>query len=190
MSDGPHKSLPMKRPWKAVAKVADTEATSMLEIVPRMLNALSKDWREEVTSALQTALRDIFDRADQRLMFPEQRRSELDRLSREAAGLPLARVLIECADQALTAGQHGEPGLEDAARRALELHVTRGLRQVEEHYLRESTAPRAGRVRDNLEQAAAACDLTSWARRLTRIEDGPTTVRLPKSDGLDDGAPL
>lgn len=180
----------MRRRWKAVAEVADTEATSLSEIVPRMLNALSQDWREEITAGLQAALRDIFARADQLLMFPEQRRSELDRLSRDTAGQPLARVLIECVDQSLTGGQYGEEGLENAARRALELHVTRGVRQVEEHYLRESTAPRAGRVRDNLGQAAASCDLTSWARRLTRIDEGPTTVRLPKSDGLDDGAPL
>jgi len=180
----------MRKPWKAVAEVADTAASSLSEVVPRMLNALSKDWREEISPRLLSALRDMFARAEQVMMFPEDRCAELDRLSRAAVGLPLARVFIECADRVLAGGQYGEAGMEAAARSALELHVTRGVRQVEEHYLRESSAPRAGRVRDKLEQAASGCDLTGWARRLTRIDQGPTTVRPPKNDGLDDGAPL
>lgn len=190
MSDGPHKSLPMRKPWKGVAEVADSDASTMPEVLPRLLNALSADWREEINAGLIANLRNIFDGADQLAMFPEQRRAQLEGLAREATGRPLAQILIECADRALAAGLYGVAALEDTAQRALELRVRRGIRQVEEHYLRKSNEPRAARVRDKLEAAAAACDLGSWGRRLTGIEHGATTVRAIKQDGLDDGAPL
>lgn len=180
----------MRKPWKAVAEVADSQASTLPEVTPRLLNALSSDWREEVPASLVTSLREIFDGADQLAMFPEHRRADLHRLSGEATGRPLAQALIECADRTLTAGLYGAAGLEAAAQRALDLRVRRGIRQVEEHYLRESNAPRATHVRENLEQAASACDLGTWARRLSGLEQGPTTIRPTKMDGVDDGAPL
>lgn len=180
----------MRKPWKGVAEVADSPTSSASELAPRMLNALSGDWREEVSGRLLSELRSILDGADQIAMFPEQRRAQLDRLSREANGRPLAQTLIECADRALAAGLFGPAAMDDAARRALDLRVHRGIRQVEEHYLRKSTAPRASQVRNRLEEAATACDLGSIARRLGGLEQGPTTIRHSKMDGLDDGAPL
>ena len=146
MSDGPHKSLPMRRRWKGLAKVADTATATPSETVPRLLNALSGDWREEVNPGLVAALRTVCDAADQITMFSDQRHPELDRLAREAVGRPLALALIECAERAMAAGLYGPAALEDAARRALDLRVRRGFRQMEEHYLRESNERRADRL--------------------------------------------
>ncbi|WP_291167571.1 hypothetical protein [Hyphomicrobium sp.] len=155
-----------------------------------MLNALSGDWREEVSPGLISALRGVCDTADQIPMFSDQRHPELDRLARESVGRPLALSLIECADRAMVAGLHGPAALEDAARRALDLRVCRGFRQMEEHYLRESNERRAYQLRQNLDAAASASDLGAWARRLTGIETGSRTAPQQKMDGIDDGAPL
>ena len=86
MSDGPHKSLPMRKPWKGVAEVADSLASPISEIIPRLLNALSADWREEVSPRLLSLLRNTLNAADQLPIFPEQRRAELQRLAGEGDG--------------------------------------------------------------------------------------------------------
>jgi hypothetical protein len=180
----------MRRRWKGLAEVADSATSTLGEAVPRLLNALSGDWREEISPGLVSALRDVCDKADQISMFADRRHPELDRLAKEMSGRPLALSLIECVDRTLASGQFGPAALEDAARRTLELRIRRGFRQMEEHYLRESTQPRADRLRQQLDSTAAASDLGVWARRLTGIEKGPTTIRPPKMGGLDDGAPL
>lgn len=190
MSDGPHRSLPMRKPWRTVAELADTPAFTVEEVVPEMLNALSNDWREEVNAELQSELKALLARAGQFQLFPAQRREALDRLARTAAGMPLALALVECADRAMAAGHAGDQAFAETVRSALALRVTRGTRQTEEHYLRKTAAPRAINVRARFEQAASACDFATLARRLTGAETGPTTTRLVKKDGLDDGVQL
>ncbi len=180
----------MRKPWRTVAELADTPAFTVEEVVPEMLNALSNDWREEVSSEVQNELRGLLARADQFQLFPEQRREALDRLVRSAAGMPLALALVECADRAMAAGHVGDGAFADTVRSALALRVTRGTRQTEEHYLRKTEAPRANNVRARFEQAASACDFATLARRLTGAESVPTTIRPVKKDGLDDGVQL
>jgi hypothetical protein len=180
----------MRKPWRTVAELADTPAFTVEEVVPEMLNALSNDWREEVSAELQRELKTLLGHADQFRLFPEQRRQALDRLARTAAGMPLALALVECADRVMAAGRAGEDAFTETVRSALALRVTRGTRQTEEHYLRKTAAPRANNVRARFEQAANACDFATLARRLTGAERGPTIIRAGKKDGLDDGVPL
>ncbi|MBS0251113.1 MAG: hypothetical protein JSR78_08610 [Proteobacteria bacterium] len=190
MSDGPHKSLPMRKAWKRVAEEADTEAFSPEEIVPRVVKALSDDWREEVSDDQLRALRTYLADSDQLPLFSEQRTEMRERLRHEAAGRPLGLTLIECVEKALARGLSGEAALEAAALAALSMHVTRGIRQVEEHYLREASAPRANSVRQKAESAAGICQLDALARRLIGLDGGPSPHRAEKKDGLDDGVPL
>ena len=190
MSDGPHKSLPMRKGWKKTAEEADKAAFSPADIVPRIVDALSGDWREEVTPDQLRDIRTYLKDADQLPLFSEQRTQMLEDLRRSSAGRPLGLTLIECVEKAASRGLAGEAALEAAAQAALSMHVTRGIRQVEEHYLRETRAQRAHDVRHKMEDAASRCQLDALARRLTGLAAGPAPHRAEKKDGLDDGVPL
>ena len=48
MSDGPHRSLPMRRPWKTVAECADNAAFEVDEIREAIVPALEQDCRREM----------------------------------------------------------------------------------------------------------------------------------------------
>lgn len=190
MSDGPHRSLPMRKPWRSVAELADTPAFTPPEIVPHLVDALSADWREEVSASFLTSLRKFLIESAQLVLFPQQRRDELQRLRHEAVGQPLSLTLVECADRVTAKGAVGESAMELVAQKALALHVTRGIRSVEEHYLREAEAPRAHTVRQRAEEAAQSCNLDALARKLTGLDSGPAPHPSEKKDGVDDGVPL
>jgi hypothetical protein len=73
---------------------------------------------------------------------------------------------------------------------ALTDRAGRCARQVEEHYYRESTRTRAGRVRERIEQGIGAADIGGLVRRLLKSETRTVTVEPTKRKGLDDGVKL
>jgi hypothetical protein len=180
----------MRRGWKKVAEQADTPAFSVTDIVPRIVDALSEDWREEVGAEQLRSLREFLKDTGQYALFPEQRREALERMRREAAGKALGLTLVECADRAAARGLSGEEALVAAAQSTLALHVTRGVRSMEEHYLRKSTVPRAANVRQKAEGAAAGCALDALARHLTGQQGSAAPHRVAKKDGVDEGVTL
>lgn len=191
MSDGPHRSLDMRKAWKTLAQLADTPAFQLPEVTTALTTALSEDWGEEVDPALLASLRRTLAECGQASLFEgDTIRDKLQSIRREAAGRPLALTLTECAERVVTNGLVGDAALEEAARKALSLHITRGIRQVEEHYLRKVEAPRATEVRQRAEGAAQQCSLDVIARRLTNLEPGQLPHRSDKKDGVDDGVPL
>lgn len=191
MSDGPHKSLPMRKGWKKAAEEADKAAFTPDDIVPRIVDALSEDWREEVTTDQLRALKQYLRDSDQLPLFSEERTRLLEALRRDAAGRPLGLTLIQCVEKSAASGLSGDAAVEAAAQAALSMHVTKGIRQVEEHYLRETRREvRAQNLRQNAEAAAGQCQLDALARRLTGLASGPAPHRAEKKDGLDDGVPL
>ena len=52
MSDGPHRSLPMSRGWKQLARRAANKAFSPVEVCDALPAALHQDWRTEVPKRL------------------------------------------------------------------------------------------------------------------------------------------
>lgn len=190
MSDGPHRSLNMRKCWKELARLADTPAFTVEEITPQLVRALSEDWREEVSDSLLARLREVLGRAGQGSLFGNEFADDMRQLRRDAAGQPLALNLIECAERVALQGNAGESALEQAVRKALDMRVTRGLRQVEEHYLRETNAGRAGDVRGRGESAATHCETDALARSLLGERPDPSLKGPGKRDGLDDGVEL
>ena len=67
MSDGPHRSLPMRRPWKSVAECADNVAFEVDEIREVILPALENDCRREMRREFLDNLRGLC--ADQEAML-------------------------------------------------------------------------------------------------------------------------
>ena len=49
MSDGPHRSLPMRKPWKDLAMRGDKAAYSASEVAEAATNALASDFKMEVS---------------------------------------------------------------------------------------------------------------------------------------------
>lgn len=190
MSDGPHRSLPMRKQWKKLAELADTPAYGVAEITEAVIRALASDWREEVGQDLLAKLRRSLDDKGQPSLFAQQLSSDLEVLKSSAAGRPLALTLLECARHAAAAGLIGDAALEKAANRALQMGVTRGLRQTEEHYLRKTNAPRAASVRERGEMAASNCDMSVLGRQLTGLEPVQKPGKANKRSGIHEGVPL
>lgn len=70
--------------------------------------------------------------------------------------------------------------------------ATRGARQVEEHYLRESSMPRAHRVRERLNEAIGMSDaaITGLAREILNLGTGHTERQPLRREGIDEGVGL
>jgi hypothetical protein len=49
MSDGPHRSLPMRRGWKRVAERGDKRAYASEEVSEAIIVALEQDCRQEMS---------------------------------------------------------------------------------------------------------------------------------------------
>jgi hypothetical protein len=180
----------MRQGWKGFAELADTPAFQTPEVARALVDALSEDWREEVAPEVLSELRAALANSRQSAMFGGDLGSRLEDLKRAAIGKPLASTLIECAERVAAQGHWGDGALELAAQKALELRVTRGIRQVEEHYLRKTDQPRATNVRERCEQAADGTALSGLARSLTRIDPAAAPPKAAKKDGVDDGVPL
>ena len=187
MSDGPHRSLPMRRGWKRVAESADNQAFGTDEIRDAILPALEEDCRGEISPEFFGSLRRVC--ADQEtLLFKTDVAPSLEAL-RNAAGAGLARAVLNYALQQAARGNSPEDIPESALKDALMDRAARGARQVEEHYCRESTNPRANRVRERIEQAIGSADIGGVARRI--LDPGAKSeTQAPRRQGLDDGVKL
>lgn len=187
MSDGPHKSLPMRRGWKLLAEYADNRTFERDQIGEAVLPALERDCRGEVGGDFLDALcRTCDDR--QNSLFKKDTQS-LEALQ-SRAGVGLGRVVLDYAIQAAARGDTGREIAEKAMTQALEDRAARGARQVEEHYYRKSTQTRASRVRERIEQGIRTADIGGLARKLLNSDSGTAAPKPAKRQGLDDGVKL
>jgi hypothetical protein len=183
MSDGPHRSLPMRRPWKTVAECADNAAFEVEEIREFILPALENDCRREMRREFLDDLRKVC--ADQEAsLFKTNMRPVLEGL-RRTANVGMERLVL---DHAIHVAANGTSG-RGVAEKAVNDRGASGIKQVEEHYLRKSSAKRTHNVRDRMEQAVTGTDFESMARRLLdgRQKSAP---KPSKRQGLDDGVKL
>jgi hypothetical protein len=183
MSDGPHKSLPMRPGWKRLAECADNRAFAPDEVSRALIPALEQDCRQEIPTSFLDALQNTYG-----TLFNERLSEQLEAL-RPATGHGLGRCVL---DHALRRAANGETGIDASVKAvtdALVDRATRGTRQVEEHYCRESTNNRARDVRARLEEAVGSATVEGLARRLLKLDPGPPSSGI-KQQGLDDGVKL
>lgn len=188
MSDGPHRSLPMRRGWKRVAECGDNLAFAAEEIGKSIISALEQDCCEEIDQQFLEGMCGIF-RDQKQSLFKDQMRPQLETMRQNAAS-GIGRVILEHAIQVADTGGCGIEGLIEATTNALTDRAGRGARQVEEHYDRKSTKPRAQRVRARIEEGIGCASIKEFARELLKIEPRPTAPRKLKQQGLDDGVRL
>lgn len=190
MSDGPHRSLPMRQGWRDVAERGDRSAFDREQVAEAIPEALRQDWGEEQCDGLARDMRSMLGDARQGSLFgqsSEDLENAVNRLS--GSGYPMRRLLLEGVRQAIAEGFAGGEALLEGAAYALAVRCGAGIRQVEEHYLRKSTEHRAANVRSRLEDGATLSDFKAIARGLLKMGGGVDAPPI-KRGGLDDGVRL
>jgi hypothetical protein len=186
MSDGPHQSLPMRPSWRKVAERCDKRAYTAEEISQALAPALECDCCDDMTPQFLRGVRRIVEEPS---LFPNDAAQRLETL-RPQAGAGIGRSFLDNVNLLSSSDVDGVTLLQDALKAALVDRANRGARQVEEHYLRKASAPRASNVRGRLEEGIACADLHELATRVLSV-DPKSTPRGPfKQKGLDDGVSL
>lgn len=182
MSDGPHRSLPLRRHWKDFAERCAKAAYSAGEVREALPYALKR----EILEAPIKEVRSIFNNDT---LFPELRQESFDELRRACRGSAAATRLIDCAVEALSNGLTGDEATHSALKNAAEDTALACLRATEEHYQREAGPRSAGFVRTRLDDARRGLDCGAIASDLLSAASPPArrTVTLPRHNGVDDG---
>lgn len=186
MSDGPHRSLPMRRHWKNLAERAAKAAYSADEVCEALPVALQRDLRE----APLAAIRGIFS-GDQGSLFANNEIERLEAVRQASTRSAACNVVIDCAIQAVSGGLTGEAAFRATLENACEAQVRSQFRSVEEHYYREASPRSAGYVRDRLDAARQQCDFKTIASGFMSGAKPPRgPAHLPRHTGLDEGPTL
>jgi hypothetical protein len=178
----------MRRGWKRVAEYADNPAFAPEEICNAIIPALEEDCRSEIVPEFLDALNGVF-RDQESSLFKDQMGPELDTL-RGPAGCGIGRVVLEHAIHVVEHGRTGVDGLLEAIANALADRAARGGRQVEEHYCRKSSSPRAQKVRARIEKSIADAPINSLARQILKLDSRRSSPPKLRQQGLDDGVRL
>jgi|SRR5580700_3992473 hypothetical protein len=187
MSDGPYRSLPMRRACKRLAMRAQKSAFDPQEVGEAVGPALTAHWADEVRSDLVAELRKLC--SDRQGSFFEDKAAAFDRLRRVNAGAgTLGGAFIDCCEQAFAEGLHGNDALRHAGDAALMDRALRDARTIEEHYFREGSAKQATRVHARILDGIARASIDALAKRL--IAHGTASRTPPKRGGLDEGVAL
>ncbi len=186
MSDGPHRSLPMRPAWKRVAQWADTEAFAQEEIREALLSAVEDDCRREIRPEFIAEIRRAVEEPS---LFTDDSAAQLDALRQNAAA-GLERRLLDCvcfvSESEAANFETIQAALAMAARRCAE---TRAL-QIEEHFVRRSTMPRARDMRGRLDATIDLTNFTKFAGLFLSVDPRNRPAAPAKRTGLDDGVKL
>jgi hypothetical protein len=185
MSDGPHRSLPMRRHWKDLAQRAAQSAFSPDQVCEALPYALKRD-------ILEAPIKGVRDIMSGDSLFPEMRVEQLEELRESCRGSAPANLLIDCAVEAIRNGLIRDAGTEAALQNALQDTTRSALRGIEEHYGREASSRGSEYVRDRLDAARQQLDCNALARELLSSEQPPAqrSVSLPRRTGIDEGPTL
>jgi hypothetical protein len=189
MSDGPHKSLPMRNGWRNLAKRGANTNFDAEEICAAVPDAIGDDWVEEGCDHAVRELRQILKDNQQGSLFGQQREDTIESLKVVSAqGSPFRRMIIESVIQASESNPDPATALRAGVESALAQRLLRGSLQVEEHYLRSGDAA-ASTIRARIAEGIAKVPPASLADHF--LSRGSTSLlHSEKRDGLDDGPRL
>lgn len=188
MSDGPHRSLPLRRHWRDLAERSAKLAFSPQEVAEALPYALKMEMREVRLLEIQN----ILGGGPQASLFGDDRLEQLELARSSSAGSAIGGVIIDCAIEAVSAGKAGYDACEDALTAALDEYARGTARSTEEHYQRSDASQRmVDNVRTRLCLARQACDFRAVARDLlSGVRPTRAAMALPKHSGLDEGPRL
>jgi hypothetical protein len=175
----------MKRNWQNVAERADKHSFGVDEISTAMIPALAGDCRDEIMPGFIDRVRGMIEEQES-LLIKDDLGARIAAM-RSEAGTGIGQRFIENIARISAKDVPGMVDLVTAMTAALAERAARGSRQVEEHYLRKSTASRANNVRARLEQATMGTALEGLARQILKLDNKRPARSSPKRDGLDEG---
>jgi hypothetical protein len=185
MSDGPHRSLPMKPKWRSVAERAYNGAFELDEISAAMVPAVARDCDDEMSPRFIERLRGLCEQR-QPLLFRDDVWARLEAL-RQEAGTGMGRRVLENVMRLSKQEEVTVITAVKAIERAAAERLSKSNRQIEEHTLRKATVSRATDVRTRLEQAAAKTALAGLARQVLKLDNSSPARSAVKRAGIDEG---
>jgi hypothetical protein len=174
--------------WRRVAERCANVAFSTEEITKALIPALHRECQSELSPEFIDGIRGVFEDEGSSL-FKDDPRPRLEAL-REIAGCGIGLTLL---DNVIELSPSAAAQLDDfagAMAAALEDRAARSARQIEEHYYRKTTAPRALNTRTRLDQAIAASPLVALARQILKLDEKAPARQTVRMQGLDDGVRL
>ncbi|HHW2244083.1 hypothetical protein [Pseudomonas aeruginosa] len=189
MSDGPFRSLQMRKPWKELAKRGDQETYDAAQVAEAATVALASDFKMEVSPYLTQELKAIFEGRDNSLLMPDIALQQLEEMKALAAGSVFGKNAVLCSIELIDEGKFGADAFHEAIGLAAKMRGLANVLSVKEHFLRESNQQRAEHVHSRLSNAI--CGLSEIQLGLRLSSPGVVEMRQPgKMTGIEAGVPL
>lgn len=186
MSDGPWKSLPLRRHWKQCVKRLEHRAYSPEEVAEALDAALLK---EACELPLKAIVSNLAPNGQGTLFAPDLTRV-MEALRQEHPGSKHVQTFLTYLSQQDASAASGRDMVESAVAAALHECFHNHSRSIREHYIRK-TGSRCERVEARLTEARRAVDVQGLASRVVAdSESSARGSRLVKRDGLDEGPQL
>ena len=189
MSDGPHKSLPLRHGYQRVAAWAFKPAFSVSQIGEAAEAALLRDVAIEVAPTLKQIVA-IADGQDL-LSLASSMNDQLDRLRVDPAVDALAASTVEGAQMAVKEGYRGIVALEKGLAAALSERLVAGGRAMEEHYLVKLGPGACQQIRRRISDTIGHMNSNGTFDRMAKSILGDRSVSVARTptlhDGLDQG---
>ncbi len=192
MSDGPHRSLPLRHGYQRVAAWAYKPAFSVNQIGEAAESALLRDVAIEVSPTIKSLLA-IVDGQDL-LSLASSMNDQLDRLRVDPAVDTLAANAVEGAQMALREGYGGLVALEKGLASALAERLAAAGRAMEEHYLVKAGPGACQQMRRRMNETITHMTNSGTFDRMTKSILGDRSVSVARTptvyDGVDQGVPF
>ncbi|WP_085026324.1 hypothetical protein [Ensifer aridi] len=189
MSDGPHKSLPLRHGYQRVAAWAHKPAFSVSQIGEAAESALLRDVTIEVAPTIKPLLA-IVDGQDL-LSLASSMHDQLDRLRVDPAVDSLAASFVEGAQMAIREGYSGLVALEKGLASALAERLAAVGRAMEEHYLVKAGPGACQQIRRRINETMTHMANSGTFDRMAKSILGDRSVSVARAptvhDGLDQG---
>ena len=188
MTDGPHRSLPLRKHWKDFAKRIDIEAYSLEENCQYLRAAVKKDFSEPVL----TAVRNLLDERKRGPLPVVDPVKQIEATSKDCRGSAADNILIRCVTYELSKGRTGEEAFKNAFKNASEEVARANFRSIQEHYCREETnIKRLNSFRKRLGETIRKTDFNSIGSEVIEKRESRKTIqKLSKRTGVDEGPEL
>lgn len=192
MSDGPYKSLPMRKAWRDVAERAQKEAFSLEERTDGMCAALHDDFKRDVGKAALKAISSILVETEQGSLFADQAGAELEAIRNSQRSTGFRDSIVEHTQVAIHQGFTGEAALIEGLNRAGIDQARANNRAIEEHYHRDTPtakgAEMAANVRANLDATLQTDRVRAFGVEVIQLLRGESvSTKLEKDSDLDAG---
>lgn len=186
MSDGPHRSLPMRPAWRRVAHWADRQAFAPEEVSEALALAIEQDCRQELRPEFLAGLRRVVEEPS---LFRDDTNARLAAFYPNA-GAGIERSLMDRLCLLTESEAAGFATLQGAVAMAAQDCANRRARQIEEHFLRRTSSSRARDMRGRLQAAADVTSFISVAARVLGVDPHHRPAAPTRQTGLDDGVTL